>query len=257
MQEMPTTDAVIEALLKARRTLTAADTAPLLGALVAADDAYLVQQAVANELGWFDDGLPPKHWKSGGASRSAVMAHSALPPVGVWESPADARPWPFRLRFIEAEVALRLGQDVDADLVGEIDVEAASALVDAMCVSIEIVDSRWSQALQAPALLRLADLQSHGALVLAPWVPFGARDWSAQRCEVQIGETVREFRGSHTLGDPCFVLPDWLRHATAEGQVLPAGTVVTTGTWCGALEARAGDEVRVAFDGIGEARVRL
>jgi 2-keto-4-pentenoate hydratase len=254
---MSTTDAVIEALLQARRTLTAADTTPLLNALVASDDAYLVQQAVANELGWFDDGMPPKHWKSGGASRSAVMAHSALPPVGVWESPADAQPWPFRLRFIEAEVALRLGRDVDAGQAAELDVEGASALVDAMCVSIEIVDSRWQQALQAPGLLRLADLQSHGALVLGAWVPFEARDWSVQRCEVQIGGQLREFRGSHTCGDPCFVLPDWLRHATAEGQVLPAGTVVTTGTWCGALEAQPGDEVRVAFDGIGESHVRL
>jgi 2-keto-4-pentenoate hydratase len=39
--------------------------------------------------------------------------------------------------------------------------------------------------------------------------------------------------------------------------VLPAGTVVTTGTWCGLLPARAGDEVEVQFDGIGAASVRL
>lgn len=254
---MSTTDAVVEALLNARRTLTAADTTPLLQSLVASDDAYLVQQAVANELGWFEDGGPPRHWKSGGASRSAVMAHSALPPIGVWPSPADARPWPFRLRFIEAEVALRLGRDVDAAAAAELDQERAAAFVDAMCVSIEIVDSRWLQSLQAPALLRLADLQSHGALVLGEWVPFVDRDWSTQRCEVRIGERTQEFRGSHTVGEPTFVLPDWLRHATADGVVLPAGTVVTTGTWCGALEAHAGDEVHVVFDGIGDARVLL
>jgi 2-keto-4-pentenoate hydratase len=39
--------------------------------------------------------------------------------------------------------------------------------------------------------------------------------------------------------------------------LLPAGTVVTTGTWCGLLPARAGDEVEVQFDGIGAASVRL
>lgn len=255
---MSATDAVIEALLSARRTLQPADAAPLLKSLVASDDAYLVQTAVANELGWFDADGAALHWKSGGPSRSAPLAHSPLPPTGVWTSPADARPWPFRLRFIEAEVALRLGRAVDAALAATLDPASAPALVDAMAVSIEIVDSRWQQGLQAPALLRLADLQSHGALVLGAWVPFDAAwDWSGQRCEVHIGSAVHEFRGTHSLGDPAYVLAAWLRHATADGAVLPAGAVVTTGTWCGALKAQAGDAVRVVFDGIGESTVQL
>lgn len=253
-----TTDAVIEALLKARRTLQPADATPLLASLVAPDDAYLVQTAVANELGWFDAEGVALNWKSGGPSRSVALGHSPLPPTGVWQSPADARPWPFRLRFIEAEVALRLGRPVDAALAATLDATNAPALVDAMTVSIEIVDSRWQQGLQAPALLRLADLQSHGALVLGPWMPFdAARDWSQQRCEVHIGSVVHEFRGTHSLGDPAYVLAAWLRYATADGAVLPAGAVVTTGTWCGALEAQAGDAVRVLFDGIGESVVQL
>jgi 2-keto-4-pentenoate hydratase len=53
------------------------------------------------------------------------------------------------------------------------------------------------------------------------------------------------------------VLPEWLRHATRDGDVLPAGSVVSTGTWCGALEAQAGDRVCVQFDGVGEAVVQL
>ena len=254
---MSATDAVIEALLNARRTLQPVDAAPLARSLVTVDDAYLVQTAVAQELGWFDDteGVA-RHWKSGGASRSA-LGHAPLPPVGVWASPADARPWPFHLRLIEAEVALRLGQSVDAAQAAAIDDDSATALVDAMTVSIEIVDARWQQGVQAPALLRLADLQSHGALVLGEWVPFEARDWSQQRCEVHIGSSVHEFRGTHPLGDPAFVLAQWLRHATADGAVLPAGAVVTTGTWCGVLEAQAGDAVRVVFEGLGDARVQL
>lgn len=255
---MSKTDAVIEALLKARRTLTAADAAPLEKALVAADDAYLVQTAVANELGWFEPEGVALHWKSGGASRSAPLGHSPLPPTGVWASPADARPWPFRLRFIEAEVALRLGRAVDAHLAASLDESTASQLVDAMTVSIEIVDSRWQQALQAPPLLRMADLQSHGALVLGEWVSFdAAHDWTQQRCEVRIGDAVHVFSGTHSLSDPAYVLSAWLRHATADGAVLPAGAVVTTGTWCGALEARAGDVVRVRFEGLGESSVQL
>jgi 2-keto-4-pentenoate hydratase len=33
--------------------------------------------------------------------------------------------------------------------------------------------------------------------------------------------------------------------------------VVTTGTWCGLLEAHQGDRARAVFDGIGEAEVQL
>jgi hypothetical protein len=48
---------------------------------------------------------------------------------------------------------------------------------------------------------KMADLQSHGTLVLGDWVPFASRDWSRQRCTVHIGarETV-ERTGTHPLG---------------------------------------------------------
>jgi len=220
-------------------------------------NAYAAQQSVARMLAWFADG-PPRHWKSGGPSRTALQTHAPLPPKGVWRSPAHAADWPFRLRSIEAEIALRLGRPVDAALAERLDVDSASALVDAMCVSIEIVDSRWAEGFDAPPLAKLADLQSHGALVLGEWRPFEARDWSAQTCRVCIGARPPvERRGSHTMGDPAFVLPAWLRHATADGTTLAAGTVVTTGTWCGLLEAQAGDAIDVEFDGIGRASVQL
>jgi len=132
------------------------------------------------------------------------------------------------------------------------------ALVDAMSVSIEVVDSRWAEGLQAPAWCKLADLQSHGALVLGAWKPYQAPDWAAQRCTVRIGErAVQAFRGTHALGDPAAVLLPWLRHATRNGLGLAAGSVVTTGTWCGLLMAAAGDEVQVDFDGIGSASCRF
>ena len=87
-----------------------------------------------------------------------------------------------------------------------------------MCVSIEVVDSRWAEGVDAPALAKLADLQSHGALVLGAWTPFAARDWRAQRCRVRIGaQPPVERSGSHALGDPCFCCRPGcgMRHATA------------------------------------------
>jgi 2-keto-4-pentenoate hydratase len=251
---MPEIDDAVQALVQARRTGQPTAALPLTDAAA----AYAVQDGVARAFGWFGQRMP-RHWKSGGASRRAVLTHAALPPQGVWDSPADARAWPFRLRGIEAEVALRLACDVDAALAATLDADsAAGALIDAMCVSIEIVDSRWVEGLDAPALAKLADLQSHGALVLGTWVPFETRDWSTQVCRVQIGaQPTVERRGSHAMADPLFVLPAWLPHATRGGLTVPAGTVVTTGTWVGILDAAAGDLVSAEFPGIGTASVQL
>jgi 2-keto-4-pentenoate hydratase len=251
---------LVDTLAIAWRTHTTADVT-LAPVPADPDAAYAVQAALAETLGWFQQ-TPAPHWKSGGASRDAVLTHAPLPTAGVWRSPADARAWPFTLRYVEAEIALRLGTPVDAARAATLDATSAAACVDAMTVSIEIVDSRWQQALGAPALLRLADLQSHGALVLGAWVPYVARDWAAQACRVQIGGQsgggqVHGFTGTHSCGDPAWVLASWLRHLTRDGATVPAGTVVTTGTWCGALEAQAGDAVSVHFDGVGEARVQL
>lgn len=249
---MSSVSQTVHALLQARRTQATvpAVTPP------DADAAYAVQEGVARELGWFG-AAPARHWKSGGPSRAQPLTHAPLPPEGVWADGRDARAWPFHWRGIEAEIALRLGHDVAAAHAQRLDGAAAAALVEAMAVAIEIVDSRWTEARDAPALARLADLQSHGALVLGAWQPFAPRDWAAQECRVTIGAAGHRFVGTHSLADPAFVLPDWLRHATRHGGTLPAGSVVTTGTWCGLLFAAPGDRVAVAFEGIGQAAVQL
>lgn len=245
---------IVQTLLDARRSGQVADAAPVV--IADAAQAYRVQAAVSEAMGWFG-GAPARHWKSGGPSRDVVLTHAPLPPAGVWASPADARAWPFHWRGIEAEIALRLAQPVDQNLAQRLDHESARALVDAMAVAIELVDSRWAQALQAPALHKLCDLQSHGALVLGEWVPLRAVDWAAQRCELHIGDQVQVFTGTHSLGDPTWLLPQWLRHACAQHGTLAAGTVVTTGTWVGIVPAERGDKVVAVFDGIGEASLQL
>ncbi|MBT2326383.1 fumarylacetoacetate hydrolase family protein [Variovorax paradoxus] len=250
-------DAVAGALIRARREHRTANAAALADALASADDAYAVQACVARELGWFEAGSP-RCWKSGGPSREAVLTHAPLPPAGVWRSPARSGDWHFHLRGIEAEIALRPARDVDVALAAELDMASAARLIDAMTVSIELVDSRWQEGLDAPALAKLADLQSHGALVLGDWVPYEARNWQAQSCRVQIGvQAPVERRGTHSLGDPAFLLPAWLRHSTRDGATLAAGTVVTTGTWVGILHAAEGDLVTAEFPGIGQASVQL
>lgn len=254
--------AVADALLQAYRLRLPADAASLEGLLQGPDEAYSVQERVARASVWFDADVP-RYWKSGGSSRAAVLGHTPLPSRHVWPSPADARSTHFNLRLIEAEVALRLGRDVTAADAAGLTHEAAPALIDAMTVSIEIVDSRWRQALDAGALLKLADQQMHGALVLGEWKPFAPRDWKRQACLVRIGDGApQSFEGTHALGDPAWLLPAWLlpvwlRHVTRNGAKVPRGTVVTTGTWCGLLQAQRGDRVQAQFEGIGGAEVQL
>lgn len=249
----PAVLAATDALVQARR----GGPPPAAVALPDEAAAYAVHDALGHALGLFGDGVP-RHWKSGGPSRDRPLAHAPLPDDGVWPSPADGRQRPWRLRGIEAEVALRLARAVTPADAATLDAEAAAAWVDAMAVAIEVVDSRWAEGLQAPALSRMADLQSHGALVLGAWQPFAPRDWAAQALTVTVGaQAPRRFTGTHSLADPAWVLPALLRHATRHGGTVAAGTVVTTGTWCGVLHAAAGDLVRVVFDGLGEAEVRF
>jgi len=107
-------------------------------------------------------------------------------------------------------------------------------------------------------LLRLADAQSHGALVLGDWERYTPRDWARQVCEVHIADQAPTVKtGTHSLSDPAWLLASWLQHATRTGASVPAGTIVTTGTWVGVLPVSRGDEVRVTFPGVGAAHLTL
>ena len=98
-----------------------------------------------------------------------------------------------------------------------------------------------------------------------PWLPWdagrvAAHDWATQACTVTVDGDVRAaVRGSHALGRPDWGLAAWLRHATTAGWyaggTVPAGTVVTTGSWAGLVSAAPGADVRVAFDGLGAVRL--
>lgn len=227
--------------------------------LPSADDVIALHQQRAAL--WGDSTCAPRYWKSGGPSRSQPLGHAPLPPQGVVQAGAqgaDLRGLPFQLRGIEAEIALRIGRDVDAALAAQLDEYSAMQLVDAMAVSVEVVDSRWQQQLQAPDALKAADLLCHGALALGDWQLFAPRDWAQQSCSVRVGQqALVQRQGSHSLQDPAWLLAAWLRYATQHFGTVRAGSVVTTGSWVGLLMAQTGDVVEAAFDGVGVLRVQL
>ena len=242
-------------LVDARRNRRPMKSATLDNESVSIENANAVQARVAETLGWFDTAMP-QYWKSGGPAKDKPILHAPLPPEGVFTSPADASQVLLFAPGIEAEIALRLGKDITPDAVNGMAQSDIADLIDGMAVSIEIVDSRWAEGAEAPTLLRLADQQSHGALVLGEWQRYQRRDWSAQTCRIRIGTQVDIVKqGTHAYGDPAWGLLEWLRHATRNGATVPAGTVVTTGTWCGVLPVEKGERVLVMFEGLGEAEV--
>ncbi|SCX66730.1 fumarylacetoacetate hydrolase family protein [Variovorax sp. EL159] len=254
----PSQTALTDALVAARRGNRTLDATPWTDTLGNDTQAYEVQDAVAAALGWFGATALPRTWKSGGGSRSATLTHAPLPPAGVRQSPADFSDLVFHTPGIEAEIALRLGSDVTPAQAAKLDHPDAASLIDAMAVSVEIVDARWQDLPTTPALLRLADSQVHGALVLGEWRPYAAVDWASQRCETKVGHADTVVRvGTHPLSDPAWLLPIWLRHLTRHGQTVPAGTVVTTGSWVGVLPCRRGDQVTAEFPGIGAVRLSV
>jgi hypothetical protein len=252
-----------DALLAARqRHLPVAATAAHAAAVPDLDAACAVQQATGAALGaWAPDEMP-RHWKSGGGSRSVALTHAPLLPLGVRHSAASLAAPLDDLHFfnpgLEGEIALRLARDVSPSLASELTHEGATSLIDAMAVSIEVVDCRWLDDGQLPPLLRLADFLSHGALALGEWRPWREVDWAQQACVLQVDDAAPWVRrGSHPLGQPAWLLPIWLRHLTRHGATVPAGSIVTTGSWTGLTPVRPGSTVRVSFEGIGQAALRL
>jgi 2-keto-4-pentenoate hydratase len=257
----PHIDAIAQTLLTARRNQTPADATPFEGQIQSTAEALAVQDIVLAALAPQQTPIS-RHWKSGGPSRTGEILNTPLLDTGIWKSPAQAGAHPFNLRLIEIEIAFKTKYAVTPAQALHMTQEQGHALIEAFTVTIEVVDSRWQQGNETAALLKLADMQSHGVLVVGQWQPYGdqeaLRDWSKQRCTVKIGEqTPLEFVGTHSMQDPRWVIPSWVQHATAGGQTLPAGAIVTTGSWSGVPAAQAGDLVVGQFDGIGSVSVQL
>ncbi len=213
---------------------------------------------MATELGWDADPAAPSTWKGGGPTTASVATFARIPAASVLASPARLAARDFHRLGIEIEVAFRLARSVSASDLAAHAVPSAQALFDAMAVSIELVDHRWQGADKAPAALRLVDQQSNGALVVGGWVPIRTVDWPAQVATLEIdGRQVGRYQGAHPCGDPMWMAPQWLRHAVARHGHLAAGSVLTTGSWCGIVRLDGPASVRASFGGIGEAVLTL
>lgn len=215
--------------------------------------AYAVQDALATRLG------PVAGWKVGASSDTDEPNAAPLPASVVVPAGATLRLPSRSLRLIELEVAVRLRVDL---LPGERMLsrdEVMDAVQDVM-PTIEVVDSRLAEGRDAPARVRLADLQSHGALACGAPSGVAPREVDPRRLRTRLwfdGQIAADVTGAHAAPD-LWRLVAWLaRHAQARGRPLRAGDVVTTGSCTPPVFAAEGARVTGEISGLGRIEITL
>lgn len=215
--------------------------------------AYAVQDATMAGLG------PPAGWKVGAKGPTQEPACAPLPAPGVLDSGAALRGPPWRTRGIEVEVAVRLGKDL-IPTSGELDIATVRDAIDTVLPVIEVVETRLADWRDSPPLAQMADLQSHGALIIGPPAKMNPGDLDLRNLQAYLafdGQPVASTRGANPAGD-LWRLLGWLaRHCAQRGQPLRAGQIITTGSCTGMLFAPEDARVQAQLAGIGTVELRF
>ncbi len=218
-------------------------------------EAYRAQDIVVRALG---RGERVHAWKVIPPQPGEEPRAAPIPPGKVFDSPARVLARGLHMIGIEGEIAFRLARDLPARGTPYADDEVAAAVREAL-VTIEICDTRLAGWKDAPALWKLADLQSNAALVTGNGRPdWRAIDFASQRAELWIDDALRvAAQGSHATVNPFRIVPWIANHCAARCGGLRAGDVVTAGSWTGITFVQPGAEVQVRFPGIGEASATI
>ncbi len=213
---------------------------------LAPDDAYRVQAAVAQNLG------RTVGWKVGRKTPAGDFAYAPLFENRLYPSGMTLAGDAFRVWHVEAELMVRFGQGLPrrGRPYGRDEVVEA---IDQVMAAIEIIDSRfaaWPDV--APALL-LADLLSHGAMVVGSGIPLPA-DTALERAQIRLtigGDVVIDQVGGNPAGDLVDLVTVLANRLTETGAGIRAGDLVTTGSFTGMRLLPPATRAEAAFAGIG------
>jgi len=177
----------------------------------------------------------PMARKVGSAGPASPITCAPLP--GVLSTGSALAGPVFQRRGIELELALQLARDID-DPERLARAGSAAACIASVHAALEVVESRIAGWPQVPAWAKLADLQSHGALVLgdaADWRPAdGLPRLQGLAATLDVdGARVAGTVGGHPAPDLCRLLAALAQQAVGQGWPLRAGTVITTGSCTG------------------------
>lgn len=215
-----------------------------------AAEAYAIQLAIAASLGekiagWKVSAMPGYGLCKGILLGSRVFSDGAA-------IPASLMP----MLGIEAEIAFRFDRALPPRA-APYEREDVAAAVTAF-PAIEVVDTRFRDYEGTPGIERAADFMSNGGFVAgAPRADW--RDFDLAKLEASVivnGKVEVRKVGGHAAGDPLLPAIDLANDLRTAGGI-PAGMVVTTGTFTGLLPARPGDRVETSFAGFGAARLHF
>ena len=238
-------------LLAARNGAALAPSAEVCPPDVAA--AYAAQDLTMAGLGTIGG------WKVGAKAPTLEPGCAPLPASGVLDTGAALIGPPWRMRGIEVEVAVRLRKDLAA-LSGEPSADALRDAVGSVLPVIEVVETRLADWRDSAPLAQMADLQSHGALIVGAPSQMSPRDLDLRSLEAYLafdGQPVASTRGANPAGDVWRLL-GWLAwHCVQRGHPLRAGHIITTGSCTGMLFAPEGAHVQAQLAGIGMVELRF
>ena len=241
----------VDLLIAARQGGPALSEADLRPADAAA--AYALQDAILERIG------PIGGWKVGAKTATAEPTCAPLPASGILPSGTSLRLIPSSLRGIEVEVALRVRRDI-ADSPQEIDALTLDDLFDAVFPAIEVVETRLADFIDADPFSKLADLSSHGALVVGPaaTVRPGAVRLPQLRAILSFdGQSVADTIGGNPAVD-LLRLTRWLAgHCVQRGSPLRKGQIVTTGSCTGMLFAQSRQQIEGEIVSIGKVELSI
>ncbi len=178
----------------------------------------------------------------------------------IHRSPATLRHGDYRRIAVECEVALRLGADLPARSEPYTDRDVAAA-VEACLPSIELIEDHGCDTYKEVGARALIanNAWNAGCVLGAPVTAWRDLDLAAATGTMAInGNEIGRGRGGDVLGGhPLHVLAFVANTLSQRGRGLRRGMIVQTGSVVATQWPRRGDEVRVAFTGLGEARVRF
>lgn len=214
-----------------------------------AAEAWAIHQAAVAAHG------PVVGWKTGAPTPDAEPMRGEIAAATLFSSPARIPARTFRLWAVEAEIAVTFGRDLAEG--APFAAEDILAAVDTWHAAIEILDTAFADFNGAPALWKLADRMNHGALVIGNGVrqaPAASLGELPVRLIID-GETVQAHAGGNTAGDPMRLLVALADRLAGTARPIRSGDVVTTGSTTPFLQVRAGQRVRVEFDGLEPAEL--
>lgn len=232
----------------ARRSGNLLDALPASCAPATVAQAHAIQEACVKALA-----DPVAGWKISAAPDGAVM-RGVLLRSRLLTSPARLRATLVPMRGVEAEIAFRVERAFEPRERDYSAAEVAEA-VTAM-VAIEVVDTRFKRYDATPPLHRLADFMSNGAFVQGTLQPRW-RDLDLTKLHVTLtigGQVVVDRIGGHPTLDPLLPALALINHLRTRGGV-PAGMVLTTGSFTGMNHAAPGQTIVAIFDGVGAAQL--